>query len=121
MKQASGNRGLFYNRSNRRGKIIVKVSGEPSFQIYGLTLIHGHNGIGITSTQQNKKEDEMKKIGLILVVFALLFGCASTGQSPVVGKDAPDFSITDVSGEEVRLSDFKGQKNVVLVFYADSK
>ena len=63
----------------------------------------------------------MKKTGLILVVFALLFGCASTGQSPVVGKDAPDFSITDVSGEEVRLSDFKGQKNVVLVFYADSK
>ena len=63
----------------------------------------------------------MKKTGLILVVFALLFGCASTGQSPVVGKDAPDFSITDVSGEEVRLSNFKGQKNVVLVFYADSK
>ena len=70
--------------------------------------------------KQNEKEGKMKKTGLILVVFALLFGCASTGQSPVVGKDAPDFSITDVSGDEVRLSDFKGKKNVVLVFYADS-
>jgi len=62
----------------------------------------------------------MKKTRLILVVFALLFGCASTGQSPTVGKSAPDFSITDVSGDEVRLSEFKGKKNVVLVFYADS-
>ncbi|UCD77072.1 MAG: redoxin domain-containing protein [Desulfobacterales bacterium] len=63
----------------------------------------------------------MKKTALTLVVFALLLGCATTGQSPAVGKAAPDFSITDVSGDEVRLSDFKGKKNVVLVFYADSK
>ena len=62
----------------------------------------------------------MKKTWLILVVFALLFGCASTGRSPAVGNSAPDFSITDVSGDEVRLSEFKGKKNVVLVFYADS-
>ena len=62
----------------------------------------------------------MKKTGIVLVVFALFFGCASTGQSPVVGKIAPAFSITDISGDEVRLSDFKGKKNVVLVFYADS-
>jgi cytochrome oxidase Cu insertion factor (SCO1/SenC/PrrC family) len=66
----------------------------------------------------------MKKTRLILVVFALLVGCASTGQSPgpsrEVGDYAPDFSIIDVSGDEVRLSDFKGQKNVVLVFYSDS-
>ena len=62
----------------------------------------------------------MKKTGIVLVVFAIFLGCASTGQSPAVGKIAPDFSITDVSGDEVRLSDFKGKKNVVLVFYADS-
>ena len=63
----------------------------------------------------------MKKIGLILVVFAFLVGCASTGQSPEsspeVGDKAPDFSIIDVSGNEVRLSDFKGKKNVALIFY----
>ena len=63
----------------------------------------------------------MKKIGLILLVFTLLVGCASTGQSPgsspEVGDNAPDFSIIDVSGNEVRLSDFKGKKNVALIFY----
>ena len=62
----------------------------------------------------------MKKIGLILVVFALLFGCASTVKSPEEGKTAPDFIVTDVSGDEVRLSDYNGKMNLVLVFYSDS-
>jgi cytochrome oxidase Cu insertion factor (SCO1/SenC/PrrC family) len=68
-----------------------------------------------------KRRAKMKKIGLILVVFAFLVGCASTGPSPgaspEVGDNAPDFSIVDVSGNEVRLSDFKGKKNVALIFY----
>ena len=67
----------------------------------------------------------MKKIGFILLVLALLAGCASTGQSPVsspnVGDYAPDFSLVDVSGNEVRLSDFKGKENVVLFFYLNGK
>lgn len=29
---------------------------------------------------------------------------------------APDFSLTDFRGEPVRLSDFKGRANVLLVF-----
>ena len=62
----------------------------------------------------------MKILGLPLLIITLLFGCASTGPSPEVGDNAPDFSIVDVSGNEIRLSDFKGKKNVVLVFYADS-
>lgn len=33
------------------------------------------------------------------------------------GKPAPDFSAQDESGHTVRLSDFKGKKNVVLYFY----
>jgi cytochrome oxidase Cu insertion factor (SCO1/SenC/PrrC family) len=65
----------------------------------------------------------MKKTGLTLVLFAFLVGCASTGQSPEsfpnVGDPAPDISLVDVSGNEVKLNDFKGEKNVVLVFYAD--
>ena len=65
----------------------------------------------------------MKRIGLIWVLFTFLVGCASTEPSPEsspnVGDYAPDFSLVDVSGNEVKLSDFKGEKNVVLVFYAD--
>ena len=69
---------------------------------------------------------KMKKIALILLVCTFLVNCASTAQSPVsspvsspnVGDYAPDFSLVDVSGNEVRLSDFKGKKKVALIFYA---
>jgi len=61
----------------------------------------------------------MKKIGLILVVFAFLINGASAGQSPEVGDSAPDFNLVGVSGDELRLSDYKGKKNVILIFYAE--
>ncbi|MFJ8182327.1 peroxiredoxin [Streptomyces sp. NPDC096105] len=34
-----------------------------------------------------------------------------------VGEQAPDFELKDNHGTPVRLSDFRGQKNVVLLFY----
>ena len=34
-----------------------------------------------------------------------------------VGQPAPDFALRDTTGKEVKLSDFKGKKNVVLAFY----
>ena len=34
-----------------------------------------------------------------------------------VGQAAPDFTLMDTTGKEVKLSDFKGKKNVVLAFY----
>jgi len=61
----------------------------------------------------------MKKIGLTLLVFVFFVYCPSAGQSQEGGDNAPDFSLVDVSGNNVRLSDFKGKKNVVLVFYSD--
>jgi peroxiredoxin len=36
---------------------------------------------------------------------------------PVVGQPAPDFTLRDQHGSTVRLSDFRGRKNVVIVFY----
>jgi mycoredoxin-dependent peroxiredoxin len=34
-----------------------------------------------------------------------------------VGEEAPDFVLKDNAGNDVRLSDFRGKQNVVLVFY----
>jgi cytochrome oxidase Cu insertion factor (SCO1/SenC/PrrC family) len=34
-----------------------------------------------------------------------------------VGQPAPDFTLPDTTGKPVKLSDFKGKKNVVLAFY----
>lgn len=34
-----------------------------------------------------------------------------------VGDVAPDFLLHDTEGKEVKLSDFKGKRNVVLAFY----
>jgi cytochrome oxidase Cu insertion factor (SCO1/SenC/PrrC family) len=34
-----------------------------------------------------------------------------------VGDPAPDFTLPDTKGQTVKLSDFRGKKNVVLAFY----
>jgi cytochrome oxidase Cu insertion factor (SCO1/SenC/PrrC family) len=34
-----------------------------------------------------------------------------------VGQPAPDFSLENIDGKPVSLSDFRGKKSVVLVFY----
>ena len=33
-----------------------------------------------------------------------------------LNQPAPDFTLTDLHGNEVRLSDFQGEKNVLLIF-----
>jgi len=58
-------------------------------------------------------------IGLLLAL-----GVMMNAQKPVapkttlkVGDAAPDFTLPSTAGEKVKLSDFKGKKNVVLAFY----
>jgi cytochrome oxidase Cu insertion factor (SCO1/SenC/PrrC family) len=34
-----------------------------------------------------------------------------------VGQPAPDFTLRDTTGKEVKLSEFRGKKSVVLAFY----
>ena len=34
-----------------------------------------------------------------------------------VGQPAPDFTLENIDGKSIRLSDFRGKKSVVLVFY----
>jgi cytochrome oxidase Cu insertion factor (SCO1/SenC/PrrC family) len=65
----------------------------------------------------------MKKIivGLIFLLALASISFAQTPKAPEtklkVGDVAPDFTLTDTEGNKVKLSDFKGKKNVVLAFY----
>ena len=55
-----------------------------------------------------------------VAVFAQGGGTAAPAPPPMkfkVGDTAPDFTLTDTAGKEVKLSDFRGKKNVVLAFY----
>lgn len=60
----------------------------------------------------------------VSVILLLAFGILVSGQQPAppktnlkVGDAAPDFTLPSTSGQKVKLSDFKGKKNVVLAFY----
>ena len=60
---------------------------------------------------------------IVIIVFILLLGYAlfgskvATKTSPLIGKKAPDFTLTLFDGKELKLSDFKG-KTVLLNFWA---
>lgn len=41
---------------------------------------------------------------------------ATQDQGPAIGTEAPDFEVRDQHGQPWRLSDYRGKKNVVLVF-----
>lgn len=66
----------------------------------------------------------MVKRGLGLALL-LAFSVTALAQQPPappkthlkVGDAAPDFVLRDTAGKEVKLSDFRGKKNVVLAFY----
>ena len=61
----------------------------------------------------------------VVMVLALVFSAAGYAQQPQqqlvtkvkIGDMAPDFTLPDHTGKQVKLSDFRGKKNVVLAFY----
>jgi len=67
----------------------------------------------------------LKRIGISLCTLALLlFALPAAAQQPAVAKThlkvgdmAPDFKLKDNNGKTVKLSSFRGKKNVVLAFY----
>lgn len=60
----------------------------------------------------------MKLLTLLLIAPWLVFGTAWAQSTNLkVGDEAPDFELPDQNGTKVRLSDSRGQKNVVLAFY----
>ena len=64
----------------------------------------------------------MKRLLLVLLLVASFPPASYAAQeTPApkikVGDTAPDFTLTDQSGNKVSLHDFKGNKNVALAFY----
>ena len=65
-----------------------------------------------------------KALSLAVLLALSVVALAQQPQQPAapkthlkVGDAAPDFALRDTNGKEVKLSDFKGKKNVVLAFY----
>lgn len=60
-------------------------------------------------------------LGLVLLLVTAGVASAQAPQAPKtqlkVGDAAPDFTLRDTEGNQVKLSDFKGKKQVVLAFY----
>jgi cytochrome oxidase Cu insertion factor (SCO1/SenC/PrrC family) len=75
----------------------------------------------------------MRRIAICLVLLCAFTGALMAQAQPApaqpqappaapkthlkVGDPAPDFTLRDTAGKQVKLSDFKGKKNVVLAFY----
>ena len=66
----------------------------------------------------------MRTLGFLLLACLLVFAPLNLAQqepAPItslkVGNLAPDFTLPDQTGKPVKLSDFRGKKNVVLAFY----
>jgi len=72
-----------------------------------------------------------KKLFALLFYFFLFISIAHAQLGPKDGKDllptdlnrvkvgdkAPDFTLENMDGKRISLSDFRGKKNIVLVFY----
>ncbi len=58
-----------------------------------------------------------KIIALGVLLLVLTAPCAAQAAALNVGDKAPDFTLPDQNGTQVKLSDFLGKKNVVLAFY----
>ena len=64
----------------------------------------------------------MKTLRQLAALTALTFASLAHADSPAArvlgpGDKAPDFTLLSNDWKEVKLSDFRGKKNVVLVFY----
>jgi thioredoxin-dependent peroxiredoxin len=56
---------------------------------------------------------------MLLLAVAIVGGCVGSSRQGVLktGDQAPDFALQDQNGHQVKLSDYRGKKNVVLAFY----
>ena len=53
----------------------------------------------------------------LLGLLAIASAAAAQSAGLKVGEKAPDFALNATNGKEVKLSDYRGKKSVVLAFY----
>ena len=75
-------------------------------------------------TCQKSAQSEATSNHAVPINISIAANNSAASQPPVapqthlkVGDEAPDFTLTDTAGQPVKLSDFRGKKNVVLAFY----
>jgi peroxiredoxin len=63
----------------------------------------------------------MRKLRFLVLAAAAASALLSQANPPKtqlkVGDEAPDFTLPSTTGQPVKLSDFRGKKNVVLAFF----
>jgi len=78
--------------------------------------------MGSTLSRWTEKECFMKLLRILTGAAVLALASPAFADSPTArilgpGDKAPDFTLLSNDWKEVKLSDFRGKKNVVLVFY----
>jgi len=96
--------GYSYGRRNnlRRGEKMKRMSSILPALVAGTVLIAGSLSFAQPQTQTPVQQPANRAI-------------AHTNLK--VGDMAPDFTLPDNAGHQVKLSDFRGKKNVILAFF----
>ena len=56
-------------------------------------------------------------LGMLLFAASVVTGCGGAATAPQIGDEAPDFTLETIDGESISLSDFRGNR-VLIVFRA---
>lgn len=120
------------------GNLTVALNNDANaaVRLYAVDSLGMQGGLDLTATlaplqQQETNGDVRKHIAYALqrkmapidpkIVRSLVKWDSAQIDSAKIGKPAPDFELTTVSGKSYRLSDFRGKQSVVLVFiYGDT-
>ena len=57
-------------------------------------------------------------VGTILGLPPMVWGAGLRDAAPELGRQAPDFTLSDLAGRRIRLADFRGKKTVLINFWA---
>jgi hypothetical protein len=96
---------------------------DQRFRAPGRRIVKRRSCLGTWFVELKRSQPMIKKCSSLILLPAIL-ALTAFGQRPAppqthlkVGQAAPEFTLTDTEGKEVKLSDFRGKKNVVLAFY----